>query len=112
MKQFDWAEDIEGAVTVCDKEGVIVYMNKRSRETFDKDGKSMVGQNLMPCHNPHSQAIIRDMLENNHPHCYTISKHGKRKLIYQTPWRVDGEVCGLVEFSFVLPDEMPHYDRG
>ena len=23
----------------------------------------------------------------------------------------DGKVCGLVEFSFVLPDDMPHYDR-
>jgi transcriptional regulator with PAS, ATPase and Fis domain len=74
MKQFNWADDIEGAVTVCDKEGNILYMNKRSRETFSKQGASMVGQNLMPCHNEHSQAIIRDMIENNHPHCYTISK--------------------------------------
>ncbi|MBR0276803.1 MAG: PAS domain-containing protein [Prevotella sp.] len=109
---YNWAEDIDGAVTVCDTEGKVVFMNKRSRETFNKNGQSMVGQNLMPCHNPHSQAIIRDMLENNHSHCYTISKHGQRKLIFQTPWRQDGEVCGLVEFSFVLPDEMPHYDRG
>lgn len=112
MEQFDWAEDIEGAVTVCDAEGVVVYMNKRSRETFNKDGRSMVGQSLMPCHNERSQAIIRDMLEQNKPHCYTITKHGQRKLIYQTPWREGSEVKGLVEFSFVLPDEMPHYDRG
>ena len=112
MEQFDWAEDIEGAVTVCDAEGVVVYMNKRSRETFNKDGRSMVGQSLMPCHNERSQAIIRDMLEQNKPHCYTITKHGQRKLIYQTPWREGGEVKGLVEFSFVLSEEMPHYDRG
>jgi len=121
MKTFDWAEDIEGAVTVCDTEGTIVYMNKRSRETFlgapsgeaerSKEGASMVGQNLMPCHNERSQAIIRDMLENNRPHCYTITKKGKRKLIFQTPWREDGKVQGLVEFSFVLPDDMPHYNR-
>ena len=51
------------------------------------------------------------MLEKNIPHCYTITKRGKRKLIYQTPWRENGEVRGLVEFSFVLPDDMPHYDR-
>ena len=109
---FDWAEDIEGAVTVCDKEGTVIYMNKRSRETFNKGDDSLVGKNLMPCHNERSQAIILDMLRNNHAHCYTISKHGQRKLIFQTPWRQDGEVKGLVEFSFVLPDEMPHYDRG
>ena len=112
MQQFDWAEDIEGAVTVCDTEGKVLYMNKRSRETFNKGGTSMVGQNLMPCHNERSQAIIRDMLQNDHPNCYTISKRGQRKLIYQTPWRENGEVRGLVEFSFVIPDDMPHYDRG
>lgn len=111
-KEFDWAEDIEGAVTVCDTEGIVIYMNKRSRETFNKAGKTMVGKSMIPCHNERSQAIIRDMLENNHPHCYTISKKGQRKLIFQTPWRQDGEVKGLVEFSFVIPEEMPHYDRG
>ena len=112
MQQFNWAEDIEGAVTVCDTEGTVIYMNKRSRETFNKDGQTMVGKNLMPCHNERSQAIIREMLQNDRPHCYTITKRSQRKLIFQTPWRQDGEVCGLVEFSFVLPEEMPHYDRG
>ncbi len=111
MENFNWAEDIEGAVTVCDKVGTVVYMNKRSRETFNKNGQSMVGQSMMPCHNERSQAIIRDMLENNKPHCYTITKRGQKKLIFQTPWREDGEVKGLVEFSFVIPEEMPHYDR-
>ena len=111
MNNFDWAEDIDAAVTVCDTEGTVLYMNQRSRQTFSKDGASMVGQNLMPCHNERSQAIIRDMMENNRPHCYTITKKGKRKLIFQTPWREDGKVQGLVEFSFVLPDDMPHYNR-
>ena len=114
MKQFelpDWAEGTHCAITVCDTEGNILYMNEQSRQV-NNHGESMVGQNLMPCHNERSQAIIRDMLEQNKPHCYTITKHGQRKLIYQTPWREGGEVKGLVEFSFVLPDEMPHYDRG
>lgn len=108
----NWAEDIDGAITVCDTEGTVLYMNKRSRETFCKDGNSsMVGQSMMPCHNERSQAIIRHMLESGESHCYTISKQGKKKLIFQTPWKEDGEVKGLVEFSFVLPDEMPHYER-
>ncbi|MDD7318929.1 MAG: PAS domain-containing protein [Prevotella sp.] len=108
---FSWAEDIEGAVTVCDLEGKVIFMNKRSRETFNKPGETMVGKSMLPCHSERSQGIIREMLEKNVPHCYTITKRGKRKLIYQTPWREDGEVRGLVEFSFVLPDDMPHYDR-
>ena len=110
-KTMQWAEDIDGAITVCDTEGTVIYMNRRSRATFNKDGQSMVGQSMMPCHSERSQRIIRDMIEGNLPHCYTITKQGRKKLIFQTPWREDGEVKGLVEFSFVLPDEMPHYDR-
>lgn len=111
MQQFNWAEDIDGAITVCDAEGTVVYMNRRSRETFNRDGQSMVGQSMMPCHSERSQAIIRHMLDADESHAYTITKQGRRKLIFQTPWREDGQVRGLVEFSFVLPDEMPHYDR-
>lgn len=111
MEKFNWAEDIDGAITVSDAEGTVIYMNKRSRETFNKNGLSMVGQSMMPCHNERSQTIIRYMLESGESHCYTITKNGRRKLIFQTPWREDSEVRGLVEFSFVLPDDMPHYDR-
>lgn len=32
-------------------------------------------------------------------------------MIYQTPWRVDGKISGMVEISMVIPDEMPHYIR-
>ena len=102
-----WADEILCAVTVSDLEGNIVYMNKRSHE----NGETMEGRNMMPCHSERSQAIIRDMIEGDHTHCYTITKHGRRKLIFQTPWHVDGVVKGLVELSMVLPDDMPHYDR-
>jgi len=112
MEQLNWAEDIDGAITVCDAEGRVIFMNKRSRETFNKPGQTMVGQSMMPCHNERSQAIIRHMLATGESHCYTITKKGKRKLIFQTPWKEGDEVRGLVEFSFVLPDDMPHYDRG
>ena len=108
---MNWADDIDGAITVCDTEGTVLYMNKRSQETFNKEGQSMVGKSMIPCHNERSQAIIAHMLQTGESHCYTITKKGRKKLIFQTPWRQDGKVCGLVEFSFVLPDDMPHYDR-
>ena len=57
---------------------------------------------------------------------YTISKKGQRKLIHQTPWyketgdtardAQDGPsgrtIAGIIELSIVIPEEMPHYDRG
>lgn len=104
---MQWAEELNCAVTVCDTEGRIVYMNSRSRDTFgDK-----VGENLIPCHNERSVGIIRHMLESGESNAYTIEKNGLRKMIYQTPWRVGGRIAGLVEISMVIPDEMPHYKR-
>jgi hypothetical protein len=43
---------------------------------------------------------------------YTIQKGTLRKLIYQAPWYDKEEICGLVEFSLEIPEEMPHYVRG
>ena len=112
MNNFDWAEDIDLAVTVCDTKCTVVYQNKRSRETFGKDeNKSMVGQSMIPCHSERSVGIIHKMLGENVDNVYTITKQGRKKLIFQTPWRVGGEVRGLVELSMVLPEGMPHYDR-
>ena len=42
----DWAKEMNCAVTVCDTEGVILYMNDKAKETFASHG-DLVGQNLM-----------------------------------------------------------------
>jgi hypothetical protein len=36
MDMYEWAEEMNCAVTVCDTEGVILFMNKKSKETFAK----------------------------------------------------------------------------
>ena len=105
---FNWAEQMNCAVTVCDAGGVIVYMNERSRATF---GDGLVGTNLFPCHSAASQEKIRNMLATGESNAYTISKNGVRTMIYQTPWRRDGQIAGMVEISMVIPEEMPHYVR-
>jgi len=42
---------------------------------------------------------------------YTVEKRGIKKLIYQTPWFVDGKINGLVELSMEIPVEMAHFKR-
>lgn len=108
----DWAKEMNCAVTVCDADCNIIYMNDLSRATFASYGADLIGRNLMEFHAGRSQDIIRRLLAEGGSNSYTISKQGRRKLIYQTAWRKDGEVAGLVELSIVLPDDMPHYDRG
>ena len=106
----EWAKEMNCAVTVCDKAGVILYMNDKAKETFAKHG-DLVGKSLIPCHNEKSRAIIADLLATGGSNAYTIKKNGQKKMIYQTAWRENGEVAGLVEISMVIPEEMPHYVR-
>lgn len=107
---YKWAEEMNCAVTVCDTEGKILFMNKKSRDTFCK-GETMVGQSLIPCHSQRSLDIQKELLETGGVNAYTITKKGQKKMIYQTAWKEDGIVKGLVEISMVIPADMPHYDR-
>lgn len=106
----EWAELMHCAVTVCDVDGKILYMNEKSRATFAKHG-DLIGQNMFKCHSPESQAKIRQLMATDGTNSYTIEKDGVKKMIYQTTWKRDGEVAGLVEISMVIPEEMPHYVR-
>lgn len=105
---FLWADELNCAVTVCDTEGIVLYQNARSREV----NGDVRGTSLIPCHNERSRDIIARLLSEGGTNAYTIDKKGVRKLIYQTVWRTEGAVSGLVEFSMEIPSEMPHYVRG
>ena len=105
-----WADGIDCAVTICDAEYKIIYMNDRSRATFARHG-DIIGHDLLAYHPPHAVATIKRLMAEGASNAYTIEKNGLKKLIYQTPWRRDGKVAGLVEFSMVLPSDMPHYVR-
>ena len=71
----------------------------------------LIGKNLFECHSEPSQAKIRHMLATGESNAYTIEKNGLHKVIYQTPWRKDGKIAGMVEISMIVPPEMPHYIR-
>ncbi len=106
-----WAESLNCAITVCDENCKIIFMNRKSRETFCKHG-DLIGNNLLECHSPRSCEIIHRLLSDGGTNSYTIEKNGLFKMIYQTAWRkADGSVGGLVEISMVIPENMPHYKR-
>ena len=89
ITMYEWANEMNCAVTVCDTEGVILYMNEKACRTFAKHG-NLIGKNLFDCHNPQSQDKIRELLETGGVNAYTIEKNGIRKMIYQTAWKQDG----------------------
>ena len=108
-----WSDELPFvAITICDKEGKIIDMNRRSIATYEKDGgKALIGKQLMDCHPERAKKIIDQLMSEGKTNAYTIEKEGLRKLIYQSPWYENGEFAGLVEMSVVLPETMPHYVR-
>ena len=109
----EWIQEYPAAITVCDTHGLIIEMNDKAALTFeDEGGANLVGSNLMDCHNANSQTRIKELLATGSKNVYTIEKHGKRKLIYQSPWFENGVCMGLVELSLEIPPDMPHFMRG
>ncbi|MCX6840846.1 MAG: hypothetical protein NTX53_00905 [candidate division WOR-3 bacterium] len=105
-----WWCDFPGAVTVCDREGVILEMNRKAVATLG-NGTSLVGASILDCHPEPARSKVGELLASGRTNVYTIEKKGVRKLIYQSPWFKDGEMRGLVELSLELPDPLPHHVR-
>ncbi|MCE1164700.1 MAG: PAS domain-containing protein [Bacteroidetes bacterium] len=109
----NWIKEIDIAVTVCDKKGTILSMNDKALSTFKNDGgEKLLGTSVLDCHPEPSRTQLSDMLKNETRNVYTIEKQGKKKLILQSPYRINGEYSGFVEFSFEIPTEMKHFVRG
>ena len=54
---YEWAKEMNCAVTVFDTKGIILYMNDKACQTFAKYG-NLIGKNLLTCHNAQSQEKI------------------------------------------------------
>jgi len=93
MQANEWIKEFQGAVTVCDTQGIIIEMNDKSAKTFEKDGgRALIGRSLFDCHSPKSQAKLAAMIKGQSTNVYTIEKNGIKKMIYQSPvfpkWRI------------------------
>ena len=107
----DWVKEYPGAVTVCDAQGIILYMNDRAVKVLSGTGKSLVGQNVLDCHPEPARTKLVELLRTQASNSYTIEKNGVKKLIHQSPWYQDGKYGGFVELSIEIPLSMPHYIR-
>lgn len=106
--QFSYLDTVNFAATVCDKEGIVLYQNDRA---VKRDG-DVTGKNLYNCHGEKAGQMIRHMIETGSTNTYQIIRHGKHKLLHQTPWfDENGAVAGLIELAIDLPDNMPVFDR-
>ncbi len=112
MNEHEWIKEFPGSVTVCDPNGIILAMNDKSAKIHEKDGGyALIGKSLLDCHKDAALEKVEQLLASHEKNVYTIEKNGMKKLIFQSPWFKDGEYAGLVELSFEIPFEMPHFVR-
>jgi hypothetical protein len=112
MDNSDYFDSLPFPITVCNPSGVIIAMNEAAVEEFAKDGgRALIGRNVLDCHNAESQEKIRRMMDEQTSEVYTSEKHGKKKLVYQTPWHQNGEYGGFLEISFPVPNVIPNQLR-
>lgn len=108
----DWVEEAPLAVTVCDQEGVIVGMNQWAAQSFSSSGgRALIGTNVLDCHPEPARSKLKAMLGEQRTNAYTIRKEGRKKLIFQSPWRREGRYAGFLELSLDIPEDLPHFDR-
>lgn len=106
------ADNFAGAITICNEDFVITYMNNKSKETFQNESTGeLIGTNLFDCHKDDSIKKIMQIKENKSPNVYTIEKNGIKKLIYQYSIFEDNIFKGMIELSLEIPFEMPHFKR-
>lgn len=109
---MNWTDEFLGEITVCDREGIVVYMNELSKKQFAKyDSEGLLGKSLIDCHPEPSRTKLLEMLANPITNSYSTEKNGIRKMTHQTPWMENDEFKGVIEISFVIPMDMPHYKR-
>lgn len=108
----NWIKEFNGAITICDENGTITFMNDKAEKTFESyGGKKLLGSNLLDCHPEPSKSTLKKLMEEKKNNVYTIEKNGIKKLIYQSPIYSEGKYTGFIEISIEIPFELPNFIR-
>lgn len=109
---MNWSEEFDGSITVCDRKGIVVYMNNAAKRQFAKYNEGgLIGMSLIDCHPEPSRTLLLKMLEEPMYNSYTTEKNGTKTMIHQSPWFENDEFKGVIEISFKIPLELPNHKR-
>jgi transcriptional regulator with PAS, ATPase and Fis domain len=107
----NFIKECDFGLTICDKEGIITYMNDKAKNIFKNYGDNLIGQSLFDCHPEPAKSKLKDMILKEKKNVYSIEKNGVKKLIYQMPFYEDKVYAGFYELSLEIPLEMKHFKR-
>jgi len=111
MNIENFINGLDYAITLCDTNGIVLYMNEKAKKTFAQEGGDLTGRNLLDCHPEPARNKLKHMMETQEKNVYTIEKKGIKKMIYQAPFYEDGIYKGFYEISLEIPFEMKNFVR-
>jgi hypothetical protein len=112
MKRHEWVEEYPGSITVCDRTGTILELNKGAVESFRAlGGRKLIGSNLMDCHPEPARSKLERMIRSRQTNVYTVKKGRIRKIVLQTPWYRKNRYSGFVEISLPITGKIPNIVR-
>jgi transcriptional regulator with PAS, ATPase and Fis domain len=112
MEKQAWFKEFPGAITVTDKEGIILEMNEKSAQMYKADGGyALLNQSAITCHKEPTLSKVRRIYDTEQPNIYSVTQNGKKEIIYQSPYFIEGAFAGFVEICLEVPANMPHFDR-
>lgn len=102
----DYHKEVDFTISICDKEGKIVYLNDRGVETFKDDGGlELLGSNILDCHPEPSKSQLKEMFISHETNFIFKGQGSSRRLIYQTPIFKEKEYNGYMEMIIPIPEQ-------
>jgi transcriptional regulator with PAS, ATPase and Fis domain len=107
-----WVKELPAEVMVCDPTGIILEMNAQAEAFFTTDGgRDLLGMNILGCHPEQALGKLEGLLNKHTTNAYFNIGNGEKRFFFQSPWYKEGQYAGLVEISFGVPEEIPHFVR-
>ena len=73
--QINWTKEINTTITVCDENGIIVYLNDKAWKEYEEEGgKKLIGTKLLDCHPEPHKTKLKELMSSKNESCYTIVK--------------------------------------
>jgi len=102
---YDFLKEVNFAISVCNQDGEIIYLNKKGSETFaDEGGMDLIGSNILDCHPEPSRSQLEEMMHSHKTNAYIKGEGLDKRLIYQTPIYESAIFRGYIECIIPLAE--------
>jgi len=102
MNEFLYEADF--VVSVCDRNGTIIYMNQKAEKIFEEDGgRDLIGSDILDCHPEPSKSQLKEMMTTHETQTIFKGNGPDRRMIHQTPIYKNGEFDGYIELIIPIP---------